>query len=1190
MVAIFRPSLTELEFFFDVDVQTSLVGTFDCGQVFEGNSSFGTNSYCLWKSSQILSVFLTSDATVNIGFKPSFRSNTNLNNTNGVSLQGPPIASTPVANIDGPTLISCCQQTLKLTGVVSGNVGFYSYSYNWVISSDSASQQNLQTLNTALPSNSLQVSLNTSLFTAGVSYSITLTVTNFLNFTGSFTNSFLRSTSKILTIDIKGENHLVVYPDAPLVFYAVVLPDPTGDCFLPINEGDTIQFAWSLFNGPSASISVNTAVTSILNLPPGTLDPGNTYVFRVQATVNNDLGTVGYDYVTIEVLNSPLVAGISSNVNSNRFSTISLSAYDYLNPYDNLTGISFSWDCFLITEPSSVCPLQSQLVGANVSFLAYLLAPGDWVFTLNVTSPTNYFSTFQIPVHVEWASVAEGEIHVLDIDGSGVQAHRFKQNPTYPLVLNLTADGVPLSYNWTEANNAVNLSNTCLVPTQSKLALLYFEANSLQDSKTYTFQNQYTPIGGVTGSFTAQFVMNERPRGGSCKLTTDTEQFYAFYTNITISCTDFIDDSQDLPLSYMFYWVNANDPNQFQVPLVTAPVLSNTLTFFIPGSASNFGVLISDSLGAQIDYSLSFPLKVSSNDILSITNGGEFVSCVYSLAENFLINRFVKNDDIFGIQQSLYSFFFLLADNNAVLSADDILYLRLLWEPFLAYITTNYVVLPSKYVTLATGLTLVQATRFSQLNIDLQIKAASGIASAIANNTYISDLTVAQVFATSISNSIANLKNNIYYYSLFSSSQNLQLVDKGQYLASTLISNIQILRNAQAKVTLANEQRTINSPNLFISVLNTPLSVSSFPTQTQIVTPNGTYSVNYTTEVFNVLSQKTSSFVYLTSYVIIGNPYSYANSSDVVGGILDFTFLDSNFNPLPLSDLNTMINILFPLPNVVVGTNETLQCVSWNISSNSWSSKGCTTSNFTSSQAYCQCNHATSYSVRVMPLVPLGNLIYGPPIAGSSRRGTFPTFLIPLVIAVMFFIAVLVLFVYYCVVNKRPKEFSMETSLLNYKKVEEEKPLKGPLVYDEDDSTEHLDKPTKQVDVAVPPKSYYVVYEDASSVGLSQEEESQEVSSIEKSRNRKPENAKSPIKYIKPKTKEFVGGKVAITPKAIPKTNKSHKMSEQETDITSDMVFEDEDEFEQEMEEEYEYVWEEEEEGYVYTSEESKKN
>lgn len=431
------------------------------------------------------------------------------------------------------------------------------------------------------------------------------------------------------------------------------------------------------------------------------------------------------------------------------------------------------------------------------------------------------------------------------------------------------------------------------------------------------------------------------------------------------------------------------------------------------------------------------------------------------------------------------------------------------------------------------------------------------------------------------------------------------MAEKGKNLSSILINIIENrIRSAQAQVVIpdATETRLVTSSGLQMVVRSDAVNQAQTQLSIELDSMEGQVQVTYTPEVLQKISDqmgnKNSEAQVITSlFVLKENLFGWANGSELSTPIVDISFLNPHkLSPVPLSNLISPLSIIIPRNDNKMPQNSTLQCVSWNSTGSQWSPDGCHLVSQNMTSYTCECNHATIFAVRFLRSVPLGTFGAGPPDKGTRDSPTFPSWLIPVVVLLL--LLLLGLIIALAVYIRKIQSRDQDVLILDKEDQSEPDQTFYELAPLEDVESEHLDVPTRQHNEQLPPKSFFIVYEEPSSAfsneanssfhsndepikplgDFSTEVDSQENvpfsplnNSMNDGRLAPPSNSYQPPAPI------YVGEKPRATA-----TTGDDKVIGEGGEGGEESYEEDEDEYEYENEEEGEYGYEEEEDGYTW--------
>ena len=547
----------------------------------------------------------------------------------------------PVAALSGPRQISNCpRSTLRLDASASFAAGIALPSYAWRVDpgrSDDAPALNARLRALDGPGAALlEIDLS-----VGSSFVFLLQVTSFLGVRSDVLEwAVTRNGLAAPSLEIDGPSELVARPSATLLLQGRA---ELASCWTL--DDATILFAWELLATEDAVAGSGDAArapvpvlgeTSLpaLSLPPLTLSVGVVYTFQLSARMAADpTATLSTAAARVSVAAQPLVpriAGGDRTVSSRAPFEIDASASFDPNELDDASssvdsGLVFSWALARVTDElvGSAEPIALP-TGVDGSARALALGAGSlpadlYVASLTLSKPSSQFglapASAAVRVRVVPADVPSILIEPLTA---------IKLNPTWSrpvdalrIVTSLDARAeadaaaglVQWSYAW-RAFTAVGGSDGqgALARVDASLDLaddaavtvtgasgpnLVLRSGVLTASALYVFE---LTVSGAGQSATAsvEVVVNRPPYGGQL-VVAPLSGGVALHTLFHMSASAWTDDTEDLPLLYLF---DARLPGApFAQPLRERQLSSNTRTY-LPAGEIELGVTVSDFYGA----------------------------------------------------------------------------------------------------------------------------------------------------------------------------------------------------------------------------------------------------------------------------------------------------------------------------------------------------------------------------------------------------------------------------------------------------------------------------------------------------------------------------------------------------------------------------------------------------------------
>ena len=385
------------------DRGASVLGSTDCvlSDLFNAVtvSLLGSSASCTWITNSVLSLVLSSDASIipydTITSLPDvLLGDTPLSVHDGstVTVEAPISAIAPSIVMTAPSIVGC--EPARVLASVSGLAGREGTVVWSLLAMSTDNPTNLQRVSALLSASAQQltVTLNSSDLVPFTTYSFALNVTNWL---GKESVSLFDIQTEELTLPIP--QLLAPSPGSVFRMSPVTLSTSfsLARCFEQVST-DIVQynFTWSLVSGPTSVPLDNTFDNGRqLRIPALTLQSGGSYTLRISANSSGLLSTSSL--VSFDVLSSPLQAVISGGsdfqILNSRESILNGSLS--FDPDEESGGIfAYQWTCSSISSDANC----SRLLSAGVSFTsselilpALSLDVGFYVFFLNYSHSGN---------------------------------------------------------------------------------------------------------------------------------------------------------------------------------------------------------------------------------------------------------------------------------------------------------------------------------------------------------------------------------------------------------------------------------------------------------------------------------------------------------------------------------------------------------------------------------------------------------------------------------------------------------------------------------------------------------------------------------------------------------------------------------------------------------------------------------
>lgn len=379
--AIPAPSIAEAVFadnglsvFVTFDSNTNLGGrslssSWPCRDFF--NFSYASATSCRWINQTSLSFTLLRTSTLRPGDTIDLRSNVvraacivsncqslSNNSAQTVVVSGPRSPLVPSPAIAVSRIVNPCSSFVVDATSSYGAAGRSWERVVWNVSSNVGAAvtatQSLQTLlNTAssFQSTSNMITIPPNALYEGVTYTLTLTVTNFLSGTASTSASFFYGgapSTPSVTILGAGERTLATSDVLSLIANASL-----SRCQSVANLSTSLNISWTVQQESSlVSLSSTSKNPRTFSLPKYSLSAGSTYVFTVYVSTAVAPRATAFASVRVYVSSSPIVAQLSGgderSISNNTWLDAS-SSYDPDVASAQRSSLRYTWSCTLLT-------------------------------------------------------------------------------------------------------------------------------------------------------------------------------------------------------------------------------------------------------------------------------------------------------------------------------------------------------------------------------------------------------------------------------------------------------------------------------------------------------------------------------------------------------------------------------------------------------------------------------------------------------------------------------------------------------------------------------------------------------------------------------------------------------------------------------------------------------------------------
>ena len=574
---------------------STVIRSFSCNQLFAFNGAASIS--CSWSSSSTVIAFLGSSATVpSPGDAITLLSNKiqaqciygqkctqyPYSISQFVQLAPPTTPLKPVVVLSSPTIMSSCDSLQLDPTSTYGSGGRNWNRIQWNVTATSLSStitsQQLTGvasylsvwLNKNAKSTNNYFSVPAIFFNDSISYSISLSVTNFIGQSSSATTTVKVSSRPSPIVRILGDTNSL-YSWRSLSFLSLA---SMSKCATAMDWNSTMVYEWSLFEGFSyvdvQSISLD---PRYFTLAPYTLNALASYTLRSSVFQYSNDGTLiatAADSISFVIKSSGIQAvinGSSSQVVS-AYQQLSLSAinsYDIDNPQGS-SKLSYQWSCVVYTPnygASCGIPSSVQFNSVNISIPPNSLLPQK-VYNFSVLVFNSHGARGLAFVLVQTQNFTSSPIVSID----SVAA---KYDPGQAFVITgriqLSQAGQVV---WSSpsiagfANSGIALAPLSLsfAEAVSTVFTLPIAANSLSPGLQYSFQLLAGYTSTVPHSFASATVlinMNRPPSGGY--LSVSPTQGIALNTTFSMLTAKWQDENSDYPLTYLLAYYSLDATN-----------------------------------------------------------------------------------------------------------------------------------------------------------------------------------------------------------------------------------------------------------------------------------------------------------------------------------------------------------------------------------------------------------------------------------------------------------------------------------------------------------------------------------------------------------------------------------------------------------------------------------------------------
>jgi len=425
------------------------------------------------------------------------------------------LSATPVLTVKGIDTIDPCSP-LELTGVLIG--ASRNTVYQWNCLNDDTLDSYLQLVS----GNTLFIEAGTpQMTTLDKRYVIQVIATDFLGKSSDPVLITIFKSSKAVPALAFSPPSASSYVDQSVFIKGEAMFSPCA------TEQVDLIFDWSQTAGPAVPASyLRTGLPQIV-FPKNVLQAGATYVFRLRATMSNDLSLSVRSSFTLKMLHRPLLAiidGGSSKTNS-RYLPLVLSGANSRDLDLGTSvpqGLTYTWTCsYLNGAISTAC--RNETTGSPLTFPStatvtmpirtFLSQDQPYTMRLTVSKAGRSPVFFEMPVYIVEEIIPS--ISFVVADGGTQQGSSLRLNSDQRLVLQANSDLPGTVYDWS-LSPYVNLTEPGIAPfgVISSTFILQGTDSTFVTGASYVL-TVLGSVGSGTGIATLQIEINSPPLGGT---------------------------------------------------------------------------------------------------------------------------------------------------------------------------------------------------------------------------------------------------------------------------------------------------------------------------------------------------------------------------------------------------------------------------------------------------------------------------------------------------------------------------------------------------------------------------------------------------------------------------------------------------------------------------------------------------
>ena len=418
-------------------------------------------------------------------------------------------------------------------------------------------------------------------------YEIILTLTNFLGATSSSTPIYVGVVAERALPSVK------ISPSSASIYRSEALDLFADATISTCSDATSLSYAWHVSGGNGAGIAPFSSDPRHFRVAANKFVAGNTY--SINTTVTDSAGNANTASATVTVKRSAIDVSISGGnraVGASTALTLDASGSNDPDSDDGAQSISFNWTCsrgdvnfgqpclaYASDGGWSLSPLS--LIGMK-PYVGYL-PQGTYTFTVIGTTKDGRSDSAATTIVVVGGTPPSVKVDVQCDTGSSCNLARI--NPSKKVIIEGYANVTSSSHagssrkplyvaQWTNEEGTFNDGKSFTSATSSSLSQtvqamsgmlsfsLVLKGDSLVDGSSYTFRLTVASRTDPTSSGYSEisFMTNAAPTSGTFDVTP--LRGHVLTTSFSLSDEGWVDDADDYPLYYSFYYIDPSDPKQ----------------------------------------------------------------------------------------------------------------------------------------------------------------------------------------------------------------------------------------------------------------------------------------------------------------------------------------------------------------------------------------------------------------------------------------------------------------------------------------------------------------------------------------------------------------------------------------------------------------------------------------------------